>query len=63
MDCSTGYLYQYRGGMIVDEDERKNRGILKDINNMRQLLIRYPSLRKAFIDSGFDEYLKKADRV
>jgi hypothetical protein len=63
MDCKTGYLYWYCGnGHIYDEDDRIDGGILKGIKNMRQLLIRYPSLCEAFIDSGFNDYLAPNDR-
>jgi hypothetical protein len=61
MDCNTGYLYQYCGGMILDETDRRG-GILKGFTNMIDLFSRYPSLHDAFIASGFDEYLAPNDR-
>lgn len=47
MDCNTGYLYQYGNGSLLDECDGLG-GILKDAgNNMRKLMIKYPSLHRA----------------
>lgn len=60
MDCSTGYLYQYGNGSLLDECDRSG-GILRDVSSMRRLMIKYPSLQRAITAAGFTKYLTPDD--
>lgn len=62
MDCSTGNLYQYGNGDLLDECDDTG-GILSDVGrSMSRLMIKYPSLQRAITAAGFMKYLKPNDR-
>jgi len=60
MDCSTGYLYQYGNGSLLDECDQTG-GILKGSSSMSKLMIKYPSLQRAITAAGFTKYLSTDD--
>ena len=62
MDCSTGNLYQYGNGELLDECDDTG-GILSDVGkSMSRLMIKYPSLQRAITAAGFMKYLRPNDR-
>ena len=62
MDCSTGNLYQYGSGELLDECDGSG-GILYGLGkSMSRLMIKYPSLQRAITAAGFMKYIRPKDR-